>query len=217
MKTTCLITALLRHQMLILNIGGEEEERNGFTAALASIRPGDTCIHANGFNSGLKTLKILVPDVIFLHSDTPGIKEKFVLNSIRADRNVANVPVFTFSKTLSTDYIRKFTEYGVNRCLLKPDNFHGMCTVLDGVLRQDARREPGETMVHIQKLLFPDGLDHYKITTPVEIKADAHLREYKQVADIIKTTPHYFEKVISMEFPNTWILHLGRTHPGENH
>lgn len=62
----------------------------------------------------------------------------------------------------------------------------------------------------ISKIDLRNDIEYFKIITPVDVKVEDELRYQKEIAILINGDKHKFEKAISLEFPNTWFLHVER-------
>lgn len=110
-----------------------------FRDALAQI---DSSLILTASHDGDELLERLqspppMPRLIFLDLNMPRKNGFEVLQEIRSNASIKDLPVIVFSTTQDEDAIRKTRQLGANRFVSKPSSFNGMKRVIRTCLETD--------------------------------------------------------------------------------
>ena len=81
-------------------------------------------------NQALQRSALQRPDLILLDLNLPGISGLDVLASIRADQELASIPVVVFSSSFLDQDRKKSFALGAQQYITKPDTFDGVVQAL---------------------------------------------------------------------------------------
>ena len=114
------------HNMVVLNVDDDVEDREFFCDALREIDPSITCLVAG---SGMEALSLLegqtkMPDYIFLDINMPMMDGKQCLRALKSIPDFESIPVIMYSTSTDTREIRECYRLGAADFLIKPHS-HG--------------------------------------------------------------------------------------------
>ena len=116
--------------MIILYIDDDEDDLEIFQAAIGEVDPSCQYFQASDGKNGLNTLESITPDYIFLDVNMPCMDGIEVLETIRADRHLRDIPVIMFSTSIRPEDELLYRRKGANGCILKPNSFKQLCKIL---------------------------------------------------------------------------------------
>ena len=109
-------------QKLMLLIDDDKEEQEILKAAVEKADPDVSFAWAgNAYRAGL-FLEQVLPDLIFLDYNMPGINGLELLSAIRTKAKMKHVPVFLYTSALTPALKERAREFGAQGCVEKqPD------------------------------------------------------------------------------------------------
>lgn len=115
----------------ILLIDDDIDEPEIFIHALKEAKLLFSCTWANGADDGFAILKKLKTDFIVLDYNMPKINGLEMLERLKSDKNLKEIPVIMYSATMDKTLIAKALQLGATGCIRKPYNINE----LPGLLR----------------------------------------------------------------------------------
>lgn len=109
--------------MVLLCIDDDPEDIELFVDAVKMIDGDHSCITATNGNEALSTLAKVVPDVIFLDMNMPGMNGKETLERIRNDERLLSVPIYILSTSNDLKEVEACYKLGATKWLVKPSSF----------------------------------------------------------------------------------------------
>jgi CheY-like chemotaxis protein len=119
----------------ILLIDDEQDELEILLEALKQIpvEDGFKCTYATNASHALIMLRYLVPDVIFVDMNMPGLNGLDFLMHIRGDGKLRNVRIFLFSNSITDNIREKATRLGATACINKAHSIQGLAGDLKNI------------------------------------------------------------------------------------
>jgi len=116
----------------------DEDDQEIFLAALQSI---DESINCDPFFSAREALdgleaKKVVPDVIFLDLNMPGMNGQQFLAEIKKHEELSQIPVIVLSTSSHVSTIAETKQLGADDFFPKPVKFEDLVSILISVLKQ---------------------------------------------------------------------------------
>jgi CheY-like chemotaxis protein len=123
--------------MSILYIDDDEEDREIFREAVASIDPSIICNIVSDGRQGLNILEELVvlPDYIFADVNMPVMNGKQFLTELKKKTTLRSIPVVMYSTTSQPSEIEEFSRLGAKEFLVKPSSFKKVCETISGIIK----------------------------------------------------------------------------------
>jgi CheY-like chemotaxis protein len=125
---------MLPEVMTILCVDDDQDELDIFCDAVKEINGSVVCVPALDGEQALQILKILIPDIIFLDVNMPRMGGKECLIQIKKDPLLKDIPVVIYSTSANPAEVQSFYELGVNKYLMKQNNYNALCLELRDVL-----------------------------------------------------------------------------------
>jgi len=123
---------------MLYNVLVVEDDRQTAESLAAQITVlGHTVATAYGPRMALQRLNQVIPDIIFMDLNMPGVNGLEVLRFLRRDPVTAKVPVVIISAQDSQDIIQAALEAGANHYLVKPPTLEDIEGALSKVLSQN--------------------------------------------------------------------------------
>ncbi|HTI89650.1 MAG TPA: response regulator [Puia sp.] len=104
----------------ILLVEDDDDDVSDFMAELNKINIPCKCTRANSGDQAISQLTYLLPDIIFLDVNLPGMNGLECLAEIRQIHRLDNVPVVLYSMGLLSSYKEKGMKLGASDCVEKP-------------------------------------------------------------------------------------------------
>lgn len=124
---------------MFYNVLVVEDDRQTATSLAQQIRVlGHTVGIALGPRTAMRHLSQVIPDVIMLDINMPGVNGLEVLGFLRRDPLTAGVPVIIISANDSPAIIRSALDSGANHYLIKPPTLEQIEAALERVMRHHA-------------------------------------------------------------------------------
>ncbi|HMG94118.1 MAG TPA: response regulator [Chryseolinea sp.] len=123
--------------MIILYIDDDEDDLVLFQAAMVEVDPSCQYFQASDGKKGLSMLQSITPDYIFLDVNMPCMSGLTVLETIRADKQLRDIPTIMFSTTIRAEDELVYRNKGANGCIEKPNTFHELCNILRSVFSHE--------------------------------------------------------------------------------
>lgn len=122
----------------ILLIDDEQDELELLLEALQQVPVDDgfKCTYAANASHALIMLRYLVPDVIFVDMNMPGLSGLDFLGHIRSDDKLKNVRIFLFSNSITENVREKASKLGASGCINKANNLQGMTDELKNIFAE---------------------------------------------------------------------------------
>jgi CheY-like chemotaxis protein len=122
-----------QEDMVILYIDDDAEDLEIFQAAISLIAPACQYFQASDGNEGLRKLKSITPDYIFLDVNMPRMNGLEVLEAIRADKDLRRSRVIMFSTTILDGDAHLYRAKGAHKSITKPNSFKQLCEILQSI------------------------------------------------------------------------------------
>jgi CheY-like chemotaxis protein len=126
---------MLPEAMTILCVDDDQDELDIFCDAVRDISSSIVCIPALDGEAALRILKVLIPDIIFLDVNMPRMGGKECLIEIKKDPLLKDVPIIIYSTSANPVEVETFYALGINKYLMKQNNYKALCLELKGVLQ----------------------------------------------------------------------------------
>jgi CheY-like chemotaxis protein len=122
--------------MLIVLVDDDPEDHEVFSLAIEEIDPAMKCIIAKDGNEALEILTELVvlPSYIFLDINMPVVGGKEVLQKVKSDAALKDIPVIMYSTSADPTDIKECARLGARDYLIKPNNFKRLVEGLKNIL-----------------------------------------------------------------------------------
>ena len=131
--------ALKNEGVVVLNIDDDPEDLEIFYKAVKTVNPLAKCLLARDAKEALSILRdTIVPDYIFLDIHMPMMDGKTVLAELRQNKKLEAVPVVMYSTRINPRETEEYSALGANQFLNKHNDFHGLCTSLETLLKKIA-------------------------------------------------------------------------------
>lgn len=119
----------------ILLIDDEQDELELLMEALKQIpvEDGFKCTYAANASHALIMLRYLVPDVIFVDMNMPGLSGLEFLARIREDHKLRTTRVYLFSSSMTESIREKASALGVTACINKANNLQHLTDALRSI------------------------------------------------------------------------------------
>lgn len=118
----------------ILLIDDDKDELKLFVEALNNVPGSFKCTYANCAAQGLDMLNYLHPDFIFIDYNIPQVNGLEMLEEIKKDRKISDIPVFIYSTNISKGTSESAMALGAAGCIEKPNSIGMMSVVLRSVV-----------------------------------------------------------------------------------
>jgi CheY-like chemotaxis protein len=119
----------IMHKKILL-IDDDEDEQFFFSEALKEINTAVKFFSAADASEGLKLMRFLLPDIVFIDINMPLLNGMECLDMIKNDDKIKSIPVVIYStgmdKTVSDDALKK----GAVDCLKKQNTIKGLTAIL---------------------------------------------------------------------------------------
>ncbi len=117
----------------VLIVEDDRRTAQGLAAQISVL--GHTVVIAYGPRMALQQLNQVIPDVIFMDINMPGVNGIEVLRFLRRDPYTEKVPVVIVSANDDQDTIKTAMEAGANHYLIKPPTMEDIEGALSKVLK----------------------------------------------------------------------------------
>ena len=127
--------------MNILYIDDDPDDREIFKEALSRINPAIILNTAGDGSEGFSVLEslIVLPDLIFVDVNMPGIGGKQFLNEAKQIPGLRAVPIIMYSTTSHEKEMREFLTLGASKVLVKPHSFDKVCELISSVIKSESQ------------------------------------------------------------------------------
>lgn len=130
-------SAIKNEGVVVLNIDDDPDDLEVFYKAVKTVNPLAKCLLARDAKEALNILKdTIVPDYIFLDIHMPLMDGKTVLTELRQNRKLETVPVVMYSTRINPRETEEYAALGANQFLNKHNDFRGLCTSLETLLKR---------------------------------------------------------------------------------
>ena len=130
---------LKNEAVVVLNIDDDPEDLEIFYKAVKTVNPLAKCLLARDAKEALSILRdTIVPDYIFLDIHMPMMDGKTVLSELRQNKKLEAVPVVMYSTRINPRETEEYAALGANQFLNKHNDFRGLCTSLETLLKKIA-------------------------------------------------------------------------------
>ena len=125
--------------LVILNIDDDPEDLEIFYKAVKTVNPLAKCLLARDAKEALGILRdAIVPDYIFLDIHMPLMDGKTALAELRQNKKLEDVPVVMYSTKINPSETEEYAALGANQFLNKHNDFRGLCSSLESLLKKTA-------------------------------------------------------------------------------
>lgn len=125
--------------VVVLNIDDDPEDLEVFYKAVKTVNPLAKCFLARDAKEALSILRdAIIPDYIFLDIHMPLMDGKTVLTELRQNKRLETVPVVMYSTRINPRETEEYAALGANQFLNKHNDFRGLCTSLETLLKKIA-------------------------------------------------------------------------------
>ena len=118
----------------ILLIDDDEDEHIIFTDALRAAKINCNCSIANGWEQAKRILSVVIPDIIFLDYNMPGINGMECLKKLKQQNTFENVRMYLYSTGINDNQCKEALKIGANDCFKKPSSIEKLADLLRAVL-----------------------------------------------------------------------------------
>jgi len=135
-QTCNMISLANRPALHILLADDDEDDRELFEEAFATIIPGIRFTHAVGGDELIQMLQSspILPDLVIMDLNMPKKTGLECLEEIRSYPQFRNLPVMVYSTTANQEHVEKAYLKGANMYLQKPNNFQAIRTMIEIIL-----------------------------------------------------------------------------------
>lgn len=119
--------------MHILLIDDDIDEMKTFVEALKEVVEPFKCTYAANGIHALRMFFYLRPEAIFVDYNMPAMNGLEFVEEIKKDDQLRYIPVFLYSRHISSDTIQKAEKMGVAGCTEKPAGLEGVIKALKTV------------------------------------------------------------------------------------
>lgn len=132
--------SVLRNEgIVVLNIDDDPEDLEIFYKAVKTVNPLAKCLLARDAKEALSILRdAIVPHYIFLDIHMPMMDGKTVLAELRQNKKLEDVPVVMYSTRINPNETEEYAALGANEFLHKHNDFRGLCSSLETLLKKIA-------------------------------------------------------------------------------
>ena len=120
--------------MVLLYVDDDLEDVDLFCEAVKTVHESCVCLVARNGKDGLRMLRSILPDYVFLDINMPVMGGKETLAAIKADESLRNIPVCMLSTSSNASEIKMYKEMGAHRFFVKPSSFSELCAILKDFL-----------------------------------------------------------------------------------
>ena len=120
--------------MVIVCIDDDVDDLDVLCEAIRRVDSNCICHMANNGDLGLKLVKKVNPDFIFLDINMPVMDGKKILQAIRRDDGLNKIPVCIHSTTVTSKEKDCLMSMGANYCIQKANSFDDLCATLKMLL-----------------------------------------------------------------------------------
>lgn len=122
--------------MTLLCIDDDQDDLDLYREAVKKVHSSHRCVVALNGKEGMKLLETLMPDLVFLDINMPGLGGWELIRMIRAKRDFDHIPVYMLSTTRNASELETFTRMGASKCLIKPSTFHELCQIFKDLITE---------------------------------------------------------------------------------
>ena len=117
----------------VLLVDDDKDELFLFNEALKEVPGSFKCTYASSGAQALEMLNYIQPDFIFVDYNLPVLDGVEVLNGIKKDKKISDIPVFLYSSSLTKDVNSTAMYLGAAGCIRKPNSIGMMTMVLKSI------------------------------------------------------------------------------------
>src|SRR5689334_20251796 len=117
----------------VLLVDDDMDELFLFNEALKEVPGSYKCTYASSGAQALEMLNYIQPDFIFVDYNLPIQDGVEVLNGIKKDKKISDIPVFLYSSSLTKDVNSAAISLGAAGCIRKPNSIGMMTMVLKSI------------------------------------------------------------------------------------
>jgi CheY-like chemotaxis protein len=114
----------------VLLIDDDEDEQFFFTEALKEIGAPVKLFFAPTANEGIKLLKFLLPDIVFMDINMPALSGFDCLEIIKCDTRISKIPIIIYSTGINEVVFREALKKGAFACMKKQDTIKELAFAL---------------------------------------------------------------------------------------
>lgn len=136
MESKCVLTKMIYYKNLLL-IDDDEDDHEFFREAISEIDESISCectLNGELALEELKSRRRELPDMIILDTNMPRLNGKQILQELKTDEGLKQIPVIMYSTFLSERDNREFMELGAACYLAKPSKVKDFMNSLSDVL-----------------------------------------------------------------------------------
>ena len=118
-------------------IDDDNDDVELFIEAVNSVDPSIQCYNAFNSDDALKKLMYtmeILPDIIFLDLNMPGINGKQCLTEIKKSEKLKDIPVVIYTTSSFHKDIEETKKLGASHFLTKPSSFSDTCKILSEII-----------------------------------------------------------------------------------
>ena len=112
----------------------DQDDRELFKEALHSLAPTAIFNFANHGNGVYDEVKKCMPDIVFMDLNMPGCDGRDCLRLLKADAQVAHIPVVIYSTSGARPWVDECFQLGATRYIVKPPSYKGILESVQLVL-----------------------------------------------------------------------------------
>jgi CheY-like chemotaxis protein len=117
----------------VLLVDDDKDELFLFNEALKEVPGSFKCTYASSGAQALEMLNYIQPDFIFIDYNLPVLDGVAVLDGIKRDKKISDIPVFLYSSSLTKDVNSTAISLGAAGCIRKPNSIGMMTMVLKSI------------------------------------------------------------------------------------
>jgi CheY-like chemotaxis protein len=123
----------------VLLIDDDEDDQEIFVSAVKQVASSVVCNCFDNATEALQNLAagVLVPDVIFLDLNMPGMNGQQFLVEIKKRSDLSNIPVIIFSTASQSNTIQLMKSLGAHEFITKPSDYDKLLNILRPLLAND--------------------------------------------------------------------------------
>ena len=120
----------------VLLIDDDEDDQEIFVSAVKQVAASVVCDCFDNATKALQDLTagILIPDVIFLDLNMPGMNGQQFLVEIKKRSDLSNIPVIIFSTSSQPNTIQLMMSLGAHDFITKPSDYDKLLNILKPLL-----------------------------------------------------------------------------------
>jgi CheY-like chemotaxis protein len=125
------------HNKSVVLIDDDSDDHEIFSIALQDARPQAQCLHYYSANEALEQIKLATakPDYIFLDVNMPRVNGIQFLESIKSDKELANIPVIVYSTSILPQHKQKIVSLGAYDIFVKPSSHSELIDILTRIIQ----------------------------------------------------------------------------------